>query len=44
MTVERLLKSDPRFPKVYRWGPNGRTRHLDVTDVERYERASVVSR
>ena len=44
MKVERLLKSDSKFPKIYRFGPRGRTRHVDVADVERYERASVVAR
>jgi len=44
MKVERLLKSDPRFPKVHRFGPRARTRHLNLSDVEQYERRSVVPR
>lgn len=44
MFPERLLREDPTFPRVYRFGPNGRIRFLKVRDVERYERASVAER
>jgi hypothetical protein len=42
MYVERRLRADPNFPKVYRFG--GRVRFLDLTEVERYERSKVVDR
>jgi hypothetical protein len=44
MTLERLVKEDPRFPQIYRFGPRGKFRFFDIAEVERYERASVARR
>ena len=43
-TLERLVRKDPRFPSVHRFGPGGRFRFFRLDEVERYERASVVPR
>jgi hypothetical protein len=42
MFPERLLREDPRFPKIYRFGPNGRIRFVKLADVEAYERRNVI--
>jgi hypothetical protein len=44
MLPERLLRNDPSFPKVYRFGLNGRDRRLDLDEVEAYERAHICRR
>jgi hypothetical protein len=33
-TADRAIENDPDFPKVYLFG---RLRHLEVTDVEKYD-------
>jgi hypothetical protein len=44
MFPERLLREDPNFPKVYKFGASGRVRFLDLGEVEEYERNSVTRR
>lgn len=41
MFIEKRLRSDPDFPKIYAMG---RHRRFDVEELERYEQKSVVSK
>jgi predicted DNA-binding transcriptional regulator AlpA len=42
MSVERLLRTDPNFPKPMRLGGKGRVRLFDEEKIEAYERRFIV--
>jgi predicted DNA-binding transcriptional regulator AlpA len=42
MTIERLVRSDPDFPRSIRIGRKSRIRKWAEAAIEKYERASVV--
>lgn len=41
MFVERRILNDPAFPQIIRLGAQGRTRLVDVDELEQYERMSM---